>query len=112
MATCSTKSKEFFTVNSLVVNGDKIAFKDLANKYVGVFIADKIGLNFGVLLTTILCTLELPYGIPGVAPAGQIKYHSILTFYSLAGALIFPQNICNSMSLKKFSEGHKLTKSV
>ena len=112
MATSSTKLKEFFTVNSFVVNGDKIAFKDLANKYVGVLIADKIGLNFSVLLTTVLCTLELLYRIPGVAPTGQIKYHSIWTFYSLAGALIFSQNFCNSMSLTKFSEGHKLTKSV
>ena len=50
---CLAKSKEFFTVNSLVVSGDKIGFKYLANKYVGVFIADKIGRNLGVLLTTV-----------------------------------------------------------
>ena len=48
-------------MNSSVLSGDKVGFKYLANKYVGVFIADKIGHNFGVLLTTILCTLELPY---------------------------------------------------
>ena len=103
--------KKFFTVNSLVVNGDKIAFKYLPNKYVGVFIADKIGLNFGVLVTTVLCTSELPYRIPGVAPTGKIKHHSMWTFYNLAGALMLSRNFCNSMSLTKFSEGHKLTKS-
>ena len=71
MTTSSAKSKEFFTVNSLVVSGDKIGFKYLANEYLGVFIADKIGLNFGVLLTTVLCTLGLPYRIPGVVPTEQ-----------------------------------------
>ena len=38
----------------------KIGFKYLANKYVSVFIADKIGRNVGVVLTTVLCTLGLP----------------------------------------------------
>ena len=71
MTTSSAKSKEFFTVNSLVVSGDKIGFKYLANEYLGVFIADKIGLNFGVLLTTVLCTLGLAYRIPGVVPTEQ-----------------------------------------
>ena len=72
MTTSSAKSKEFFTVNSLVVSGDKIGFKYLANKYVGVFIADKIGRNFGVLLMTVLCTLGLPDKMLGVVPTGLI----------------------------------------
>ena len=46
-------------VNSFIVYDDKIGFKYLANKYVRVFIADKIVPNFGVLLTTVLCTLGL-----------------------------------------------------
>ena len=58
--------------NSLVVSGDKIGFKYLANKYVGVFIADKIGRNSGVLLTTVLCTLGLPCKMSGVVRTGQI----------------------------------------
>ena len=49
----------FFTVNSLVVSGGKSGFRYLANKYLGVFIHDKIGQNFGVFLTTALFTLEL-----------------------------------------------------
>ena len=36
------KFYKIFTVYSLVVSGDKIGFRDLANKYVGVLIADKI----------------------------------------------------------------------
>ena len=47
-----------FTVNSLVVSDDKIGFKYLDNKYVGVFIADKIGRNIALLLTT----FYVPYG--------------------------------------------------
>ena len=47
MTISSAKSKEFFTVSSLVVSGDKIGFQYLANKYVGVFFADKIGRNLG-----------------------------------------------------------------
>ena len=39
--------------------------QNIANKYVDVFIADKISRNFGVLLTTVLCTLGLPQKIPG-----------------------------------------------
>ena len=50
------------------MSGDKIGFKHLANKYVGVFIADKIGRNFGVLLRIVLYSLGLPYKIPGVVP--------------------------------------------
>ena len=78
MTTSSVKPKEFSTVNSLVVSSDKIVFKYLANNYVGVFIADKIGLNFGVLLMTILFTL----GIPGVVPTGQILSDSFSEIFS------------------------------
>ena len=45
------------------MSGDKIGFKYLANKYVGVFITAKIGRNFGVLFL-------------GVVPAGQILSNS------------------------------------
>ena len=78
----STKSKEFFTVNSLVISGDKIGFKYLANKYVGVFIADKIGRNFRVLLTTVLCTSGVPYKMPGVVPTGLILSNSFSEIFS------------------------------
>ena len=61
MTTSSAKAKELFTVNPLVVSGVKIGFKYLVKKYVGVFIADKLGQSFGVLLTNFLCTLDLPY---------------------------------------------------
>ena len=44
--------------------------------------ADKIGLNFGVLLTAVLCTLGLPYGIPGVVPTGQILSNSFSGIFS------------------------------
>ena len=54
------------------MSGDKISFEHLANKYVGVFIADKIGQNCGVLLTTVLCSLGLPCKIAGVVPNWQI----------------------------------------
>ena len=82
MTTSSAKSKEFFTVNSLVVSGDKIGFKCLANKYVGVLIADKIGRNFGVFLTTVLCILGLPYKMPGVVPIGLILSNSFYELFS------------------------------
>ena len=74
MITSSAKSKEFFTVNSLVVSGEKIGLKYLANKYVGVVIANKIGRNFGVLLTTALYTLRLPYKFPGVVKASFSEF--------------------------------------
>ena len=81
--TSSANSKDFFTVNSLVVSGDKIGFKCLANKYVGVFITDKIGRNFGVLLTTVLCTLGLPYKIAVVVRSEQILPNSFSQFFFL-----------------------------
>ena len=69
-------------MNSLVVSGDKVGFKYLTNKYVGVYIADKIGRNLGVLLTTCLCTLELPYKMPGVVPTGLILSNSFSEIFS------------------------------
>ena len=52
----SGKSKKFVTVNSLVVRRDKRGFRYSANKYVGLYIADKIFQNFGFLLKTVLYT--------------------------------------------------------
>ena len=46
------KLKESFIVNSLWVNGSNIGIKNLAKLYPGVFIADRIGGNFGKLLAT------------------------------------------------------------
>ena len=89
MITSSAKSKEFFTVNSLVVSGEKIGLKYLANKYVGVFTANKIGRNFGVLLTTALCTLRLPYKFPGVVKAGKILSNSFSKIFSSFLSTIF-----------------------
>ena len=75
------KIKKFFIVNSIVVSGDKIGFKHLANKYVGVFIADKIGRNFGVSLRTVLYSLGLPYKIPDVVPTWQILSNFFSEFF-------------------------------
>ena len=47
-------------------------FKHFANKYVGMFIADKIGRNFEVLLKTVLCTLGLLYKMTTAVPNGHI----------------------------------------
>ena len=63
-------------MNSLVVSGEKRRFRYLANKYVGVFIAVKIGQNLGVLLTTVLHTLGLPHKMSGIVPTGQILLNS------------------------------------
>ena len=64
------------------MSGDKIGFKYLANKHVGVFIADKIGWNFGVLSTTVLCTWGLSQKIPGVVPTGKILSNSFSENFS------------------------------
>ena len=45
---------------------------DLTIKYVGAFIADEIGRYFGMLLTTVLCTLGFSYKMQGVVPTGQV----------------------------------------
>ena len=76
----STKSKEFFAVNSLEL--DKIEFRYLVDKCVDVLIADKIGRNFGLLLATVFCTLGLPYKMPGVISTGQILSNSFSEFLS------------------------------
>ena len=70
-----------------MVNRDKIGFRYLASKYVGVFINDKIGRNFGVLLTTVLCTLRLPYKIREKVPTGQILSNSPEILCSFLGTL-------------------------
>ena len=54
----------------------------LTIKYVGVFIADKIGRNLGALLTTVLLTLGLPYKKPGVVPTGLILSNSFSEIFS------------------------------
>ena len=51
---------------------EKIKFRYFADKYVGVFIAHKIGRNFRLLLMTVLCTFGFPYEMPAVVPTGQI----------------------------------------
>ena len=56
--------------SKLIVSGDKIGFKCYAYEKVGVFIANEISLNLAMLLTTVLCTLGLPYRIPGEVPTG------------------------------------------
>ena len=61
MTTSSAKSNKLFIVNWLDVGVGKVGFEYFTNNYLGVFIADKIGWNFGVLLAIILCTLELLY---------------------------------------------------
>ena len=89
LTSSSAKSKEFFTVNSLVVSGEKIGLKYLANKHVGVFIANKIGRNFGVLLATVLCTLRLPNKILGVVPTGPILSNFFSEIFSSFLSTIF-----------------------
>ena len=66
----------------MVVSGDKIELKYLANKYVGVFITYKIGRKFRVLLTTVLCTLGLPYKMLDVVRPGQILLNSFSEVFS------------------------------
>ena len=54
------KLKEFLKVNSLWVRRSSIGIKNLARLNPVVFIADRIGQNFGKLLTTGLWILGLP----------------------------------------------------
>ena len=70
------------TVNSLVVRRDKRGFRYSANKYVGLYIADKIFQNFGFLLKTILYTSGLLYKIPGVVPTGQMLLNFVLRLWN------------------------------
>ena len=55
-------------VYSLVVRGSSIGTKNVASLYVGVPMADKIGLKDGRPSVTILWTLAEPYIIPGHKP--------------------------------------------
>ena len=55
---------------SLVVRGSSIGNKNLASLYVGVLMADKIGLKDRRPSVTILLTLAKPYIIPGLEPEG------------------------------------------
>ena len=54
------KLKESFIENSLRASGSSIGIKNLAKWYPGVFIADRVGLNFGKLSATVLQILGLP----------------------------------------------------
>ena len=93
MTTSSAKSKAFFTLSLLVVSDDKIWFKYLAKKYVGVFIVDEIGRNFAALLTTVLSTLGLPQKIPGVTPTGHILWNYFSkTFFSFVNSVKPPNS--------------------
>ena len=60
------KLKESLIVNSLWVGGSRIGIKNWAILYPYIFIADKIGRNFGKLLATALWILGLAEGIPGL----------------------------------------------
>ena len=60
--------KESLIVYSLVVRGSSIGTKNFASLYVGVPIADKIGLKDGRPSVIILWILAKPYIIPGVEP--------------------------------------------
>ena len=53
---------------SLVVKDSSIGAKNFASLYVGVPMADKIGLKDGRPSVTILWTLAEPYIIPGLEP--------------------------------------------
>ena len=66
------KLKSFLTVNLLWVKGSKIDIRNFARLYPGVLIAERIGLNLGILSTTGLWTYGLLYKIPGLEPTEQI----------------------------------------
>ena len=70
------KLKESLTVNSLWVKVSKVGIKNFARSYPGVLIAERIGLDLGVLSTTGLWTFGLPYRIAGLEPTGQILRNS------------------------------------
>ena len=55
---------------SLLVNVSNIGTRNLARLYVGVYKADRIGLNGGQPCTSCLCTLQSPYIVPGLVPTG------------------------------------------
>ena len=59
-AICLANSKLFFHVYILVVIGSRRETRNLAGLYVGVLIADMIGLKGGQLSTNCLWTLQRP----------------------------------------------------
>ena len=69
LCTSFANENELLTVHSLVVIGVRSGTINLDNLY--VVVVDRIGLNFGLLLTTGLCTLGDPYRIPGRDPLGH-----------------------------------------
>ena len=66
----SAKVKESLIVYSLVVRGSTIGTNNLASLYVGVPMADKIGLQDGRPSLTILWTLAKLYIIPSLETEG------------------------------------------
>ena len=63
---------------SLVVRGSSIGTKNFASLYVGVPMADKIGLKDGGPSVAILWTLAKPYINPGLEPEGlKSLYYSL-----------------------------------
>ena len=62
----SANVKESLIVYSLVVRGSSIGTKNFASLYVGVLMADKIGLKDGRPSVTLLWSLAKPYIIPGL----------------------------------------------
>ena len=62
--------KESLIVYYLVVTGSSIETKNFERLYVGVPMADKIGLKDGKQSVTILWTLANPYIIPDLEPEG------------------------------------------
>ena len=68
----SAKAKESFTVNSLKVIEESLRTKNLASLQLEVPIAETIGLNGGQISVMALCTLQIPYKIPGLLPTALI----------------------------------------
>ena len=70
---------------SLVVRGSSIETKNFASLYVGVPMADKIGLKDGRPSVTILWTLAEPYLNQGLEREGlELLYYSMkISFLSL-----------------------------
>ena len=71
-------------MHSLVVRGSSIGTNKFASLYVGVPMADKIGLKDGRPSVSILWTLAEPYIIPGLEPQGlKFLYCSMEIFFCL-----------------------------
>ena len=75
---------------SLVIRGSSIGTKNFASLYVGVLMADKIGLKDGMPSVTILWTLAESCIIPGLEPEGLLNRDFFLV------SKIF-KNICYSI---------------